>query len=241
MGWSALAGDGDCRDTHGTGVQERPGAGREGRARRHDVVDEDDPTSVERPRVGRARSEAECAQDVGGTVRTVQVELGNRRSAALEDGRHGEIELPGRDLGDQRGLVVAALAGTIGVDGNGDEQVTTRAGPFPAPGDGTPERLGQAPFAGVLELVQRPTYGAGERSTPLQLKQRLGDVGRQPERRAGGEVEAGVEGRFAGRAEGRTFAAAADTAGRQREIEGSAEEVAHRRIVGVRASLAVTR
>ena len=108
---------------------------------------------VERPRVGGTRTEAEGAHDVGGTMLTIQVELGNRRSATLEDDRHGEVEVPGRHLGDQHGLVVAALAGTIGVDGNGDEQVTTRAGPFPAPGDRTAERLGEAPFAGVLQLV----------------------------------------------------------------------------------------
>ena len=108
---------------------------------------------VERPRVGRTRTEAEGAHEVGGTMLTIQVELGNRRSATLEDDRHGEVEVPGRHLGDQHGLVVAALAGTIGVDGNGDEQVTTRSGPFPAPGDRTAERLGKAPFAGVLQLV----------------------------------------------------------------------------------------
>ncbi|HEU5204339.1 MAG TPA: hypothetical protein VFU17_08585, partial [Candidatus Limnocylindrales bacterium] len=202
---------------------------------------EDDPPSVEWPLARRASAEAERTLDVGGTVRAVQVELGNRRSTAFEGCRHWEVELPGRDLRDQHRLVVASLAGTIGVDRNGDEEIATRTRPIPAPRNGTPERLSEAPFAGVLELVQRPAYGTGERRAPLQLQQRLGDVRREAERRAGREMEPGVEGGFAIRAKGRSLVAAADTAGRQREIEGSVEEVAHRLIVGVRASLAVTR
>jgi hypothetical protein len=238
---STLAGDGDCRDADRARFQERPCARREGRAGRHDVVDEDDPPSIEWPGARRAWAEAERTLNVGGTMRTVQVELGNRRSAALKDGRHRNVELLGRDLRDQHRLVVTALARTISVDGDRDEEIATCAGPFPAPGNGTPERLGKAAFAGVLELVQRPAYGAGERSTPLHLQQWLRDVGREPKRCAGRQLEPGVEGRFAGRAEGRTLTTAADTAGRQREIQGSVQEVAHRLIVDVGASLAVTR
>ena len=108
--------------------------------------------------------------------------------------------MAGGNCGDQRGLVVAARAGAVGVDGDRNEDVAVGSDPLPAPGDRASERLGEASFAGVLQLVQRSPNGAGEGRTPLELEERLRNVGREAERRTCGKLEASIQGGFAGRA-----------------------------------------
>ena len=217
------------------------GAGRERRAGGHDVVDEDDPAAREGSGSRGARTEAEGARDVRRAVLTVEIELGDGGAAALEDRRHREAELARGDLCDQGGLVVAALPGALGVHGHRDEDVAARAGSPPAPGDGPPERFSKAALAAVLQLVEGPPDGTGERRAPLELEQRFRDVRREPDRDAGRELEAGIERRLAAAAQRRPLPPATDAARGQGKVEGPADEVAHPRMVARAPLRALTR
>ena len=187
---SALAGDGDRRHADRAGLEQRRGAGRERRAGRHDVVDEDDPAARERPRRPRdraaGRAQAERAGDVRRPCRSVEVELGDRRPGALEDRRAGQAERrprrrgrsapPGRSRGGARR---SAWTGT-----------GTRTSP-PAPT--RCQRRAIASPSGTASRARRRTSAAwsaspdeaGERRAPLELEQRRRDVRRQPDRRPG--------------------------------------------------------
>ena len=110
---------------------------------------------------------------------------------------HGRPRRSRGDRRDQLRLVVAALALALGVDRDRDEEVAAGPDPRPAPRDRVAERHREASLARVLELVERMPDRAGERRAPLELEQGRRHVGRQPERGAGGQVEARVEGRQA--------------------------------------------
>ncbi len=94
------------------------------------------------PHAGGPRLELKGAPDVGRAGRPIEVELGDRRPGPLEDRGARQTERFGRDAGDQLGLVVAALPGTLGVDRHRDKHVATGGDPGPAPGDRLAERHG---------------------------------------------------------------------------------------------------
>jgi hypothetical protein len=173
-------------------------------------------------------------------VRPIEIELGDRRPGPFEDGRRGQAQVARCDVGDENGLVVAAFPGALGMDRDGHQEVTAGSGAAPAARHGPAERLSKPPFAAVLELVQRPPHRPRERGTPLELEERLGDVGRQAQRRTPGKAEPGIKRRLARSAQRRAFASAADAAGGQRQIECPVEEVPHGAIVAGAALRALT-
>ena len=95
------------------------------------------------------------------------------------------------------GLVVAALPLPVSVDGHRHDDLRAHADSRPAPRDGRSQRFGQAALAGVLQVVERSAHRAGERGAPFQLEERRRQVGRQPDRRATGQVQPRVERRQA--------------------------------------------
>ena len=100
----------------------------------------------------------------------------------------------GRDrLGQQDGLVVAALPEALSVHGHGDQQVTPDTRPAPASRQDGPERPRDAPVAGVLQLVERASRGPGERRAPLQLRQPWRQIGGQPDRPSWVDLDPGAE------------------------------------------------
>src|SRR6185369_3131632 len=109
---SALASDGDRRDCQGPGAFESESAGRERGAGRHDVVDQQDPTSGHRARHLRriASADPKRAVHVRRPLVAPQLELGDRRSLAFEGTDDGQPQPLSGDLGDERCLVVAASA-----------------------------------------------------------------------------------------------------------------------------------
>ena len=107
------------------------------------------------------------------------------------------------------------------------QRVAARPRAGPASGDRPPERLGEALLAGVLELVERRSDDPDERRAPLELEEIGREVRGQSDRDAGRQVEPGVEGREAGRADRVALPAAAGAPGGKREIEGAAEDGGH--------------
>ena len=122
-------------------------------------------------------------------------------------------------VGDQRRLVVAALAPPSLVDRDRDDDRAADAGDAPACRDRLAERLREAPLPGVLQRMEGPAHDAGERRAPLELEQRLRRALGKPERRPGRQRHAGTDPRQAAGADRRALRTAARTARRQREIQ----------------------
>jgi hypothetical protein len=236
---SPLARDSDRRNAQRASGAERNRAGRERRAGRDDVVDQHDPATLQQPAVA-ASAEAEGTRDVAGSFGSVEIELRRRGTRSLKDRRDGESQLAAGDDGDELRLVVAAAPQSIGVDRDGNQSVAAGAGKTPAAGDGTTQRLRQALLAGVLQLVQRRTDDADEGRTPLELEQVRRHLRREPDRNAGRQLESGVEGREARRAQRGAFAATPGAARREGEIEDAAEQRGHGGIVAADAYPSLT-
>ena len=89
-------------------------------------------------------------------ARRVRARTGRSSRDARSSARtQGRPSVAGSDLGDQRGLVIAAPPFTLGMDGHRHDEVGPDPDPRPATGDGRPERLGKAALPGVLQVVQR--------------------------------------------------------------------------------------
>ena len=132
---------------------------------------------------------------------------------------------PGRP-GDQRRLVVAAVADTVRRGRHRDEEIPAGTGARPAPPDGPPERIREAPVARVLEPVERPAGDAAERRAPFDLDEGLRDVPRQPDRRPRRQVEPRIQRRQALRAQGRALALAPGAGRREGEVQRASRQPA---------------
>ena len=196
-------------------------AGRQRRAGRHDVVDEQDPAA-------RTTASPRSRPPGAGTrprrwspARRARARTGRSSPVARSSARDrpADPSCPGGDRRDEGRLVVAAPAFALGVDGDRDDERRARPDPRPAPRDGAPERLGQPPLARVLQVVERGPDRPGERRAPLELEERRRDVGRKADRRPAGQREPGVEGRQARGAQRRALAAAPEHDGGEGEIE----------------------
>jgi len=127
--------------------------------------------------------------------------------------------MPAGDARQDLGLIEAALATTLGVDGHGHQDLPAHAGASPASCQQKAERLRQTAFTVVLEGVQRGAGGAGERRAPLQLHQptRQGRV--QAEGHAGRLSQAPLKEPPARDTEHLPFTIAARAAWRQQKIK----------------------
>jgi hypothetical protein len=123
----------------------------------------------------------------------------------------GEREFTGRPSRDQVRLVVAAFAGSVRVDGDVCDEIRADADGCPPASDRSPERIGEALLAAVLDGVQRVTDDPAELGAPLELQERLGQLGGQADRDAACPGEPGVERRSASVADRRALHPAADT------------------------------
>ena len=130
-----------------------------------------------------------------------------------------QTQLGRGSLGQQDGLVVAALPEALGMDGHGDHQLAADARPAPAGREDGPERPRDAPVPGVLQLVQRPARGAGERRAPLELRQARRQVRGQPDRPAMVDLDPGAEMAQAVGAQQRALVAATGAGRRHQQVE----------------------
>src|SRR6266550_82851 len=231
----AFAGHGDRGNAHCSGLDERHGAGREARTGRDDVVDQDDPATGQRSaRRGKVQAgpagtiglQPERAGHVHGPCHPIEVDLGDGRPGSFEYRCTREVQARRGDPRNELGLVVAAPPPAVGVDRDRNEHLAARADAAPAPGDRGPQRAGETLLTAVLQLVECIADDARERGAPFELEERRGHVGRQPDRDAGGQIEAGVERGGAGGAEWRSFRAAAGTASWKSRVQESVRQPA---------------
>ena len=202
---SALTGDCDGRDREGPASEQCARAGRQRRTGRDDVVDEQDPESRHRPGDRRgthggcvavlrvvaghdraAVPQAERTHDIRGSIVAPQFVLGDRRAATLQSESQRQTQVTRRNDGDERSLVITALALSLGVDRHGYDDLGTGPGPRPSAADRGPKWFSQTPFAAVFQVVKGVSDGAGERCAPFQLEERSGQVDGHPDRRAPG-------------------------------------------------------
>ena len=223
---SALAGHGDRRHADRARLEQRLGAGRERRAGRDDVVDEDDPAAPERSaRRGRVASPAAGSRrNAPATfVARSRRSRSNWAIVARARSRMGRIGRPSarpRRRGDQLRLVVAAATRPLGVDRHRDEQVAAGAGTLPASRDGLAERDGEPGLAAVLQLVQRPPDDA--RRTARTTRAGAAAAARPTAARSGSRPASSSRASSAGRQSaqiGGPSAPQPGTAGRKREVE----------------------
>ena len=116
---------------------------------------------------------------------------------SLERRFHRQAEFAAERGGQQDRLVETAQARTVRVDGHGDDQLAASAGGEPAFGHCPTQGLREALFAAVLERVERASDGAVEGRAPFELEKGSRGLGRQPDRRAGRQLETDTEGRRA--------------------------------------------
>ena len=222
---SPLARDRDRRNAHCAGAFEGDRAGRQGRAGRDDVVDQQDPPSghgrhtrvrpargtTGPPAVARApdprtrKAPATFAARSSRPSSNWAVVARSRSSART----HGNPSSAAATAAIRRRLVVSAPALPLGVDRDRHDQLGALADPPPAARDGQAERPGQPPLAAVLEVVEGGPHRPRERRAPFQLEQRGREVDGHADRRAARQVEPGVEGVRTGRAQRLALTAAA--------------------------------
>lgn len=206
---SSLAGDGAGRDGHRTPLEERRRARGECRAGREDVVDEHDPWGTVGPGPdGHRRSfaEAEGARHVARSGRAIKVELRRRAPSPFEEvvpDRQAQRRAGGP--GDERCLVVAAIADTIRGRRHRHQHVTARAGRGPATSHRRTEGRCEPSIARVLQAMQGPSRDPRERRAPLDLDERSGKLTRQPDRSACGRSKADIQSRCTVSAQRRAF------------------------------------
>lgn len=150
-------GDGDDGEGDFGGVHffEEFAAGGGGGAGGEDVVDEDDAVAGEVEGAG-----GEGGGDVGAAAGLGQQRLRGRGAGAAEGGEQRVAGGGGECLGDEAGLVVAALPATHPVQGDpGDEGVFAARGEVG--GEGLAKGLGEAPVAGELEGFEVFVDGVG--------------------------------------------------------------------------------
>ena len=130
-----------------------------------------------------------------------------------------QTQLGRGSLGQQDGLIEAALPEPLGMDGHRDQQLAADARPAPARRQDGPERPGDAPVACVLQLVEGPSGGAGERRAPLELRKSRRQVGGQSDRPSGIDLDPGAEMAEAVAAQERAFVAATGAGRRHQQVE----------------------
>ena len=178
----AFPGNRQCGDAERTGLQQGGRARDQGGTGRHHVVDQDDPTAIQRPISLSAGGQPERSRDITGPSRSIEVELALGWTMSLEELRARKAGVAGSYLGQQDGLVVAAFAGTVGVDRDRDQHVSARPGMSPAGRQRGSQWFREAPFAGVLQGMERSSHWTDERAAPLELEQRSWDLGEQTDR-----------------------------------------------------------
>ena len=227
---SALAGDGDGGDGGGTGRDQRRATGRERRARRDHVVDEQDPAAGDGPDVGAGTPQPERAGDVGRPLVAAQLELGDRRSAAFERARRpadrGVPRPPPRSAPPGRSRGGAH-------DRHGPGRGRRRSAPTPtrahrratAIPSGTASRCSPPYFSSCRARPDRTRV----RGAPLELEERRRDVRRETDGRPGRQASRASS---AGRQSAQSGAPSRPQpahAGRQGQVEEAGREPAERR------------
>src|SRR5688572_12188097 len=113
-----IAGDDEAEDVGGAAGCERLGAGFQGGAGGHHVVDEEHALA----RDGRGLGAGEGAAQVRPALGGAEAELGARGACAAEPvGLQGDVEEVGHGAGEERGLVIAAAARAGRVERYGDQ------------------------------------------------------------------------------------------------------------------------